>query len=176
MEVGAKELIFIERSGLLFGFIFGCFQTCLWYFYQEDWVLPIGGLVVRNRAVQVRGDVPWIAPSLCFVRGKSIRFSVMFLPPVGVSWSRGLVAVAPRLPRSSSSGVFFLLPCHRGLRLLQVACSDPGFAPFCFLFFPLRSPGGIVAPLVLLTPALSDGIVVSLPTCEALVAAARAPS
>lgn len=49
MEVGAKELVFIERSGLLFGFIFGCLQTCLWYFYQEDWVLPIGGLVVRNR-------------------------------------------------------------------------------------------------------------------------------
>ncbi|CAM9479727.1 unnamed protein product [Scytosiphon promiscuus] len=46
MEVGAKELIFIERSGLLFGFLFGCLQTCLWYFYQEDWVLPVGGLVV----------------------------------------------------------------------------------------------------------------------------------
>lgn len=48
MEVGAKELIFIERSGLLFGFIFGCLQTCVWYFYQEDWVLPVGGLVVRS--------------------------------------------------------------------------------------------------------------------------------
>lgn len=48
MEVGAKELIFIERSGLLFGFIFGCLQTTLWYFYQEDWVLPVGGLVVRK--------------------------------------------------------------------------------------------------------------------------------
>ncbi|CAM9310844.1 unnamed protein product [Ectocarpus fasciculatus] len=46
MEVGAKELIFIERSGLLFGFLFGCLQTCLWYFYQESWVLPTGGLVV----------------------------------------------------------------------------------------------------------------------------------
>lgn len=49
MEVGAKELVFIERSGLLFGIMFGCLQTCLWYFYQEDWVLPVGGLVVRNR-------------------------------------------------------------------------------------------------------------------------------
>ncbi|CBJ26925.1 conserved unknown protein [Ectocarpus siliculosus] len=46
MEVGAKELVFIERSGLLFGFLFGCLQTCLWYFYQENWVLPVGGLVV----------------------------------------------------------------------------------------------------------------------------------
>ena len=47
MEVGAKELVFIERSGLLFGFLFGCLQTCLWYFYQAVWVLPVGGFVVR---------------------------------------------------------------------------------------------------------------------------------
>lgn len=47
MEVGAKELTFIERSGLLFGFLFGCLQTCLWYFYQDVWVLPVGGFVVR---------------------------------------------------------------------------------------------------------------------------------
>lgn len=46
MEVGAKELTFIERSGLLFGFLFGCLQTCLWYFYQAVWVLPVGGFVV----------------------------------------------------------------------------------------------------------------------------------
>lgn len=48
MEVGAKEITFIERSGLIFGFIFGCFQTCLWYFYQASWVLPVGGFAVSN--------------------------------------------------------------------------------------------------------------------------------
>lgn len=57
MEVGAKELIFIERSGLLFGFLFGCLQTCLWYFYQESWVLPTGGLVVRSTCLSFLSDV-----------------------------------------------------------------------------------------------------------------------
>ncbi|CAM9958828.1 unnamed protein product, partial [Discosporangium mesarthrocarpum] len=46
MEVGAKELRFIERSGLLFGFLFGCLQTMLWCKYDEAWVLPVGGFIV----------------------------------------------------------------------------------------------------------------------------------
>lgn len=60
MEVGAKELTFIERSGLLFGFLFGCLQTCLWYFYQAVWVLPVGGFVVRlsGGVIIVRGVGP----------------------------------------------------------------------------------------------------------------------
>ncbi|CAM9751844.1 unnamed protein product [Ascophyllum nodosum] len=46
MEVGSKEITFIERSGLILGFLFGCLQTCLWYFYHGVWVLPVGGFVV----------------------------------------------------------------------------------------------------------------------------------
>lgn len=89
MEVGAKELVFIERSGLLFGFMFGCLQTCLWYFYQEDWVLPIGGLVVRNRdftCMYTRRcwcSVINFVSTFCFCsRGKSMRWSCgVFLQP-----------------------------------------------------------------------------------------------
>lgn len=48
ITVGMKEIKFIERSGFLFGFIFGVFQTILWYFYQENqWmVFYIGGFIV----------------------------------------------------------------------------------------------------------------------------------
>ncbi|CAM9797545.1 unnamed protein product, partial [Choristocarpus tenellus] len=46
MEVGAKEIAFIEKSGLLFGFLFGCLQTILWCFYEGVWVLPVGGFIV----------------------------------------------------------------------------------------------------------------------------------
>ena len=51
MEVGSKEITFIERSGLILGFLFGCLQTCLWYFYHGVWVLPVGGFVVRYSGV-----------------------------------------------------------------------------------------------------------------------------
>lgn len=51
MEVGAKEIIFIERSGFIFGFFFGCLQTCLWFFYQDVWVLPVGGFLVSQGGV-----------------------------------------------------------------------------------------------------------------------------
>lgn len=49
MEVGRKEIMFIERSGLVFGFLFGLLQTLLWYFYQGLWVLPVGGFMVSER-------------------------------------------------------------------------------------------------------------------------------
>lgn len=68
MEVGAKELVFIERSGLLFGFIFGCLQTCLWYFYQEDWVLPVGGLVVRNHGDMSQIPGTFYAPRFAYIQ------------------------------------------------------------------------------------------------------------
>mmetsp|Transcript_3502 Transcript_3502/g.10078 ORF Transcript_3502/g.10078 Transcript_3502/m.10078 type:complete len:415 (-) Transcript_3502:183-1427(-) len=45
-EVGAKEFVFIERSGFYFGFIFGLIQAAVWYFYQGVWVLPVGGFIV----------------------------------------------------------------------------------------------------------------------------------
>lgn len=46
LEVGDKEFTFIERSGFVFGFIFGIFQAILWVYYEAPWQLPVGGLLV----------------------------------------------------------------------------------------------------------------------------------
>ena len=45
-ECGDKEFIFIRQSGFYFGFLFGCFQTLLWFFYNEPWILPFAGFLV----------------------------------------------------------------------------------------------------------------------------------
>lgn len=53
-ECGKEEFIFIERSGIYFGFILGFIQTVVWYFVQTrgwlagyDWtLLPAFGLVI----------------------------------------------------------------------------------------------------------------------------------
>ncbi len=46
LEVGYKEFKFIERSGFLFGFIFGLIQAVLWVYWGAPWQLPVGGLIV----------------------------------------------------------------------------------------------------------------------------------
>ena len=46
LNVGAKEFRFIEYSGFVFGFLFGCIQTVVYLFYTRDIVLPIAGLIV----------------------------------------------------------------------------------------------------------------------------------
>ncbi|BDS09379.1 DUF445 domain-containing protein [Aureispira anguillae] len=46
LEVGDKEFTFIERSGFVFGFIFGIFQAILWVYCEAPWQLPVGGLLV----------------------------------------------------------------------------------------------------------------------------------
>lgn len=46
LEVGDKEFTFIERSGFVFGFIFGIFQAILWMYWEANWQLPVGGLLV----------------------------------------------------------------------------------------------------------------------------------
>lgn len=46
LEVGDKEFTFIERSGFVFGFIFGIFQAILYINWESNWQLPIGGLLV----------------------------------------------------------------------------------------------------------------------------------
>jgi len=46
LECGHKEFEFIRRSGLYFGFIFGCFQVLIFTFYNEKWVLPVFGFIV----------------------------------------------------------------------------------------------------------------------------------
>lgn len=46
LEVGKKELSFIEISGAYFGLPFGIIQTLLYMFYQGPWQLPVAGLLV----------------------------------------------------------------------------------------------------------------------------------
>ncbi len=45
-ECGADELIFIQRSGFFFGFLFGLVQTVVWIFYDAGWILPAFGFIV----------------------------------------------------------------------------------------------------------------------------------
>lgn len=45
-EVGDKELKFVVRSGAWFGFLFGLGQMAAYYFYPEDWVMPVFGFLV----------------------------------------------------------------------------------------------------------------------------------
>eukprot|EP00803_Ostreobium_quekettii_P008406 evm.model.scf_171.9 EVM.evm.TU.scf_171.9 scf_171:69862-73698(+) len=46
LEVGENEYRFVELSGLVFGFIFGLFQTAIFFFWDNEWVLPVAGLLV----------------------------------------------------------------------------------------------------------------------------------
>ncbi|MCG8671855.1 MAG: DUF445 family protein [Pseudomonadales bacterium] len=45
-EIGYKEFAFVQNSGLWFGFLFGCIQMVVWFFYQESWILPLCGVLV----------------------------------------------------------------------------------------------------------------------------------
>ena len=44
--VGAKEFVFIERSGAYFGFLFGVVQAVVFYFADIWWLLPLFGFFV----------------------------------------------------------------------------------------------------------------------------------
>lgn len=46
IETGHAEFKFIGRSGLYFGFLFGCVQMAVWVFYKGWWLLPAFGLMV----------------------------------------------------------------------------------------------------------------------------------
>jgi len=46
LETGHAEFKFIARSGLYFGFLFGCIQMGVWVFYKAWWLLPAFGLMV----------------------------------------------------------------------------------------------------------------------------------
>ncbi len=46
LQVGKEEFLFIERSGLYFGFLFGLIQMGLWYYFQAWWILPLAGLLI----------------------------------------------------------------------------------------------------------------------------------
>ncbi|TNF30443.1 MAG: hypothetical protein EP314_01670 [Bacteroidetes bacterium] len=45
-QCGEAEFKFIERSGFVFGFLFGLVQMAVWAMYPVWWLLPLGGLVV----------------------------------------------------------------------------------------------------------------------------------
>lgn len=45
-ECGQKEFRFIRRSGFYFGFLFGCIQMGIWFRYDGEWMLPVGGFLV----------------------------------------------------------------------------------------------------------------------------------
>jgi len=45
-KCGETEFKFIERSGLYFGFLFGIVQMFIWIYWQQWWILPLGGLLV----------------------------------------------------------------------------------------------------------------------------------
>ena len=45
-QCGGDEFRFIARSGLMFGFGFGCLQLVVWVFAQPWWFLPVTGLLV----------------------------------------------------------------------------------------------------------------------------------
>jgi uncharacterized membrane protein YheB (UPF0754 family) len=46
LHVGEKEFKFVERSGLVFGFIFGLAQMAVWLVYPAWWSLPLAGFFV----------------------------------------------------------------------------------------------------------------------------------
>ena len=43
---GRSEFLFIARSGLLFGGVFGCVQAAVWTTVQPNWFLPVTGLFI----------------------------------------------------------------------------------------------------------------------------------
>jgi uncharacterized membrane protein YheB (UPF0754 family) len=46
LTAGSKEFPFIVRSGFYFGFLFGLPTMLFWHFFQQWWILPLGGLLV----------------------------------------------------------------------------------------------------------------------------------
>lgn len=46
LEIGREEFLFIERSGIWFGGLFGIVQMAIWVYYPEWWILPLFGFIV----------------------------------------------------------------------------------------------------------------------------------
>lgn len=72
LKSGEKEFPFIERSGLYFGFLFGLPTMAFWFWLQNWWILPLGGLIVGYAT-------NWIAIKIIFEPKKPIRlFGITF--------------------------------------------------------------------------------------------------
>ncbi|MEX2589840.1 MAG: hypothetical protein WD334_06520 [Chitinophagales bacterium] len=72
LTCGAKELKFIERSGIYFGFLFGCIQMLIWNQFDHWWILPLGGLIVGFAT-------NWLALKLIFRPLKPYKFGPFVL-------------------------------------------------------------------------------------------------
>jgi uncharacterized membrane protein YheB (UPF0754 family) len=72
MECGRKEFVFIERSGLYFGFLFGLVQMGVWLWLQHWWLLPIGGLLVDYLT-------NWLALKLIFRPQRPVRIGPLVI-------------------------------------------------------------------------------------------------
>ena len=46
LKCGEAEFVFIKKSGLYFGFLFGLIQMAVWYFFPFWWILPLFGILV----------------------------------------------------------------------------------------------------------------------------------
>ncbi|MBQ4831435.1 DUF445 family protein [Alteromonas sp. CI.11.F.A3] len=67
LNAGSKEFPFIVRSGFYFGFLFGLPTMILWYFFQNWWILPLGGLLVGYAT-------NWIAIKIIFEPKRPFKF------------------------------------------------------------------------------------------------------
>ncbi len=70
LRCGSEEFKFIKISGLYFGFLFGMAQAVVWYFYDEWWLLPLGGLIVG-------WATNWLALKMIFNPKKEVRVAGM---------------------------------------------------------------------------------------------------
>lgn len=58
-QIGDAEFVFIERSGIWFGFLFGLVQMAIWVYLPADFVLPAAGFFVGYAT-------NWVALKLIF--------------------------------------------------------------------------------------------------------------
>ncbi len=58
-QIGSEEFLFIERSGIWFGFLFGVVQMAIWIYFPADYVLPAAGFFVGYAT-------NWVALKLIF--------------------------------------------------------------------------------------------------------------
>ncbi len=70
VEIAGPEFKFIERSGLVFGGLFGIFQMFVWIAYPAGWVLPAAGFVVGYAT-------NWLAMTLIFEPREPIQVGPM---------------------------------------------------------------------------------------------------
>ena len=83
LKVGEKELKFIERSGLILGFLFGLIPMLICFFYWPWWIFPLTGMMVGYitnwialkmifKPIVPRKIGPFIVQGLFFKRQKEV--------------------------------------------------------------------------------------------------------